>query len=78
MGNSDESEQQDARVEGDLQTQLLALYGDRERLHRELGTADAEEIVAMVRSLEAQLVELYRDKERAFTRQGRGSSDGPV
>lgn len=56
--------------------QLLSLYGDRELLHRELGTADADEIVAMVRSLEAQLVELYRDKERAFARQLSDPSDG--
>ena len=45
-----------------MEAQLLALYEERKRLARELGTADADRLIAMVRSLEAQLVALYSDK----------------
>ena len=42
---------------------LLSLYEDRERLHRELGVADPEGIIRMVRSLTDQLDALYREKD---------------
>ena len=47
---------------GDMESQLRSLYAERERLHQALGTADAEQIIAMVRSLEEQLLDLYREK----------------
>lgn len=40
-----------------------SLSNEREYLERELGTADARELVLMIRSLEAQLVDLYQAKE---------------
>ncbi len=45
-------------LDGGPIAQLHALYADRERLHRALGTADADAIIALVRSLDAQLVDL--------------------
>jgi len=53
-------------TEADMERQLDALYAEKELLFQELGTADAERIVAMVRSLERQLNELYAERERAF------------
>jgi hypothetical protein len=47
---------------GDMESQLRSLYAERERLHQALGTADADKIIAMVRSLEEQLLDLYREK----------------
>ena len=44
----------------------MSLYADRAKLHRELGTADPDDLIAMVRRLEAQLVSLYEERERAF------------
>ncbi len=38
-----------------LEAQLMCLYSDRERLELELGTADAEPILAHIRSLEERL-----------------------
>ncbi|HJL18292.1 MAG TPA: hypothetical protein RMH99_21695 [Sandaracinaceae bacterium LLY-WYZ-13_1] len=78
MASSDERERSNRRTEGDLEAQLLTLYADRERLHRELGTADPDEILAMIRSLEAQLDALYREKENTFVRRrgSNGSSNG--
>ncbi len=52
---------------GDMEAQLTCLYAERERLARVLGTADAERIIAMVRSLEEQLVDLYSAKTAAGT-----------
>ena len=46
--------------------QLHALYADRQRLFRALGTADAGQIIAMVRSLEAQLADLYAARAEVF------------
>ncbi len=47
---------------GDMEAQLLSLYAERERLAQALGTADADQIIAMVRSLEEQLFDLYSAK----------------
>lgn len=41
-----------------LEAQLVDLYKGNEHLLKELGTADADQILAMVKSLEAQLGEL--------------------
>lgn len=49
-----------------MPAQLHDLYHERARLFAALGTADADEIVAMVRSLEAQLVDLYGERRRSF------------
>lgn len=38
-----------------VETQLLSLYTERELLERELGTADPDELVGLVRRLEQQL-----------------------
>ena len=46
-----------------MEAQLGALYAERELLQRELGVSDADDIIAMVRSLEEQLADLYREKE---------------
>ncbi len=46
--------------------QLHTLYADRQRLFRALGTADAGQIISMVRSLEAQLADLYAERAEAF------------
>lgn len=40
--------------------QLEELYAERELLGTELGVADADGVIAMVRNLEAQLADLYR------------------
>ncbi|MGF1465194.1 MAG: hypothetical protein ACFCGT_03595 [Sandaracinaceae bacterium] len=58
-----------------VEAQLVSLYRDRELLHRELGTADPDEIVRMVRSLEAQLVDLYREKAQAFAERSAAGAD---
>lgn len=47
---------------GDMESQLNALYSEREKLHQALGTADADKIIELVRSLEEQLVDLYRER----------------
>lgn len=49
----------DAGSAGNMQSQLVALYEEKRRLFEELGIADADEIISMIRSLEAQLVDLY-------------------
>ena len=46
-----------------LEEQLRTLNAERATLERELGVADAAQIIAMVRSLEAQLVSLYEERE---------------
>jgi len=51
--------------QGDMESQLRSLYAERERLHQALGTADAELIIELVRSLEEQLLDLYREKAAA-------------
>jgi len=47
-------------MEDTERVRLEELEADRAKLERALGFADAEMVVAMVRSLEEQLVELYR------------------
>lgn len=49
-----------------MEAQLRSLYAEREKLFTALGTADADTLIALVRSLEAQLVELYADRAAAF------------
>ncbi|MEO1483981.1 MAG: hypothetical protein AAFU77_17860 [Myxococcota bacterium] len=53
----------DASPAGDLESQLIELYEEKRRLFKALGTADADAIIAMVRSLEAQLLDLYSSSE---------------
>lgn len=43
--------------------QLEALYAERERLERELGLAEADDIIEMVEGLATQLDDLYQDRE---------------
>jgi hypothetical protein len=50
----------------DMATQLESLYAERERLFRELGTADADEVISLVRGLELQLADVYAEREAAF------------
>ena len=60
---------EDTRVQaeaGTLLDQLNTLYEDRERLHRELGVADPDGIIRMVRSLTDQLDALYREKDEGL------------
>lgn len=45
---------------GTIEDQLDVLYAEREWLSGELGVADAEDVVKMVRNLEMQLCDLYR------------------
>lgn len=45
---------------GTIEEQLEAIYAEREWLSNELGVADAEDVVNMVRNLEMQLCDLYR------------------
>lgn len=49
----------DGNPAGDMESQLIELYEEKRRLFKALGTADADAIIAMVRSLEAQLLDLY-------------------
>ncbi len=49
-------------VTGDMEQQLRSMYAERQQLVRALGTADAEAIIRMVRSMEAQLTDLYAQK----------------
>lgn len=52
-----------ASRDGGLEPQLVALYAEREALHAALGVSDADDVIALVRSLEAQLADLYNEKE---------------
>lgn len=47
----------------DLEAQLDALYDDRLRLHQALGVSSADEIIALVRSMQEQLDDLYAERE---------------
>lgn len=47
-----------------LETQLEALYFEKEQLEKEIGISDAKDIIAMVQNLEEQLVDLYQEKEK--------------
>ncbi|MCU0427065.1 MAG: hypothetical protein MUF71_15715 [Candidatus Kapabacteria bacterium] len=49
-----------ALIEG-FDEQLQDLYREKELLETSLGISDAEDIIAMVRSLEEQLSALYAD-----------------
>ncbi len=56
-------DEQETSADSSLELQLVDLYGQREKMHRELGAADAEDVVAMVQSLEGQLRDVYRERE---------------
>ena len=58
----------EAATDGGLEAQLHALYAERERLFRALGTADADAILAMIASLASQLRDVYAEREAAFRR----------
>lgn len=45
---------------GTMEEQLQALYSEREWLAQELGCADAESIIDMVRNMEFQLSDMYK------------------
>lgn len=47
----------------DMESQLIALYTDREKLMQELGSADPDVICDNVHSLSLQLSSLYEDRE---------------
>lgn len=47
-----------------LELQLIDLYQERDRLQSQLGTADSDELCALVGNLEAQLRDLYQERER--------------
>lgn len=49
------------------QQQLASLYEERARLLEAIGTADADEIIAMIRSLESQLQALYEERMQEFS-----------
>ena len=55
-----------ATIEAGLKQQLEALYEQRARLHAELGTADAGDVLAMIESLKQQLEALYEARQREF------------
>lgn len=41
--------------------QLCALYAEKELLEKEIGVSSAEDVIAMIRSLEEQLNVLYAE-----------------
>lgn len=45
------------------QDRLRALERDKDKLEEALGVSSADDIIAMVKSLEAQLVDLYKTRE---------------
>jgi hypothetical protein len=63
--------------EGGFEAQLASLYGERESLQRELGTADSEEVIQMFKNFEAQLKSLYQERE-AGGGAGGSSNDAAV
>ncbi|MBC8102935.1 MAG: hypothetical protein H7Z41_10140 [Cytophagales bacterium] len=65
-----------------METQLASLYSDRERLEREIGAGEVEDVIAVFRaqqaavdSMEAQLAMLYADRERLDSALGRSEPD---
>lgn len=44
---------------GDITSQLEMLYQEREEMNNQIGCADANDVINMVRSLEAQLRDFY-------------------
>lgn len=50
-------------IEQQLESQLIALYAEKEMLETYLGTSEPEKIVDMIKSMESQLIELYQEKE---------------
>ncbi|MGC6487689.1 MAG: hypothetical protein ACON4Z_08600 [Planctomycetota bacterium] len=56
-------DEQGASADPSLELQLVDLYGQREQMQRELGAADADDVVSMVQSLEGQLRDVYRERE---------------
>lgn len=49
-------------IEAGLQQQIEGLYAERVRLHEQLGTADANQILRMIESLKDQLEALYAER----------------
>ena len=49
-------------IEAGLKQQLEALYEERRRLHETVGTADADQLLAMIESLKQQLESLYDER----------------
>lgn len=50
-----------------MEMQLNDLYEQNERLSRELGTSDVEQLISMVHNLETQLNDLYEQKKEQGT-----------
>jgi photoactive yellow protein len=65
-----------SRAEAAMEAQLISLYAEREKLHRELGIADADDLLAMIRNLETQLRDLYQQKETGSASNGIGTTGG--
>ncbi len=63
--------------EGGFEAQLASLYGERESLQRELGTADAEEVIQMFKNFEEQLKSLYQEREAGVSG-GSNANDNAV
>jgi hypothetical protein len=59
--------------EGSMEAQLASIYRERQMLQRELGTADASELIAMVRSFTDQLASLYAERQAASRADHAGS-----
>ena len=51
----------------DTEAHLITLYAERETLTERLGTADAGQVIEIVRDLETQLRALFRESERTRT-----------
>ena len=61
-----------------MENQLMSLYADRERLEKEIGAGEVEDVIAVFRaqqatvlSMETQLSTLYADREVLDTKLGR-------
>jgi hypothetical protein len=63
-------------IEGGFEAQLAALYSDREKLEREFGISDADDVVSLIRNFESQLASLYKDREGGSS--ATGGSDPAV
>jgi DNA repair exonuclease SbcCD ATPase subunit len=60
-GLQSSNENLEAQVQS-MEMQLNDLYEQNDRLYRELGTSDVEQLINMVHSLESQLNDLYEQK----------------
>lgn len=65
-----------------METQLMSLYGDRERLEQEIGAGEVEDVIAAFRSqqatilsMETQLSALYADREVLDGKLGRSEPE---